>query len=147
VHGGISPNLNKLTDIDMINRFTTIPENGLLCDLLWADPSPSITNNWGPSSRGISCTFSDNAVSQFLKNNKLQLICRAHQLVPDGYRFFGNSKLITVFSAPNYCGNCGNDGVVMKVGENLECSFYIIKPINTNTNSGVKKFRNIDNVE
>ena len=135
VHGGISPNLNKIEDINNINRFTTIPENGLLCDLMWSDPSINIPGLWGQSSRGISCTFSDAAVTNFLKNNKLQLICRAHQLVPDGYRFFANNKLITVFSAPNYCGNSGNDGVVMKVSPNLECSFFIIKPVNTSHNS------------
>ena len=134
VHGGISPNLNKIDDINKINRFCKIPENGLLCDLMWADPSPSLIENWGPSTRGISYTFSANAIYNFLKNNKLQLICRAHQLVPDGYRFFANNKLLTIFSAPNYCGNSGNDGVVMRITETLECSFFIIKPINNDKN-------------
>lgn len=142
VHGGISPHLNKLSDIETINRFCSIPDSGLLCDLLWSDPSPSLKNEWGASARGVSCTFSELSITNFLRRNRLQLICRAHQLVPDGYRFFANHKLITVFSAPNYCGNCGNDGVVMKISPNLECSFYIIKPVNNNV-----KFRNIDGVE
>ena len=129
VHGGISPHLNKISDIDNINRFINIPDEGLICDLMWSDPS--IMNNlWGVNSRGISCTYNIQAINNFLKNNKLQLICRAHQLVSEGYKFFGNNKLITVFSAPNYCGNCGNDGSVMKINENLICSFIIIKPTN-----------------
>ena len=94
-----------------------IPDGGLMCDLLWSDPSGNTSDNWGVSSRGISCTYSDNAVFRFLKNNNLELLCRAHQLVSDGYKFNDNNKIVTVFSAPNYCGNCGNDGAVMKKSE------------------------------
>jgi serine/threonine-protein phosphatase PP1 catalytic subunit len=129
VHGGISPHLKKIEDINKINRFTTIPDGGLLCDLMWADPN-NTNDTWGVNSRGISCTYNAKAVELFLNNNDLQLVCRAHQLVSDGYKFSHNNKLITVFSAPNYCGNCGNDGAVMKISENLVCSFIIIKPVN-----------------
>lgn len=140
VHGGLSPSLVTLDNINEINRFMPIPDSGLLCDLLWSDPSLNIDSLWGTNSRGVSCTFSSNSVHSFLHTNNLQLVCRAHQLVPNGYKFFADSKLITIFSAPNYCGNCGNDGVVMKVTPQLECSFLIIKPT-SQTN-----FRNIDNI-
>lgn len=130
VHGGISPHLKKIDDINKINRFTPIPDGGLLCDLMWSDPNNSLNETWGMNSRGISCTYNANAVDTFLTNNNLQLICRAHQLVSDGYKFTHNNKLITVFSAPNYCGNSGNDGAVMKINEDLVCSFIIIKPTN-----------------
>lgn len=129
VHGGISPNLKKISDINKIDRFIPIPDGGLMCDLLWSDPS-NTNETWGASSRGVSCTYNKTAVSTFLNNNNLQLICRAHQLVSEGYKFSHNNQLVTVFSAPNYCGNCGNDGAVMKINENLVCSFVIIKPIN-----------------
>jgi len=129
VHGGISPYLKTLDDIKIINRFGKIPDNGLLCDLMWSDPSNS-NKKWGKNNRGISCTYNNIAINTFLRNNKLQLLCRAHQLVSEGYKFFNNDKMITVFSAPNYCGNCGNDGAVMKVSENMVCSFIIIKPTN-----------------
>lgn len=153
VHGGISPQLNRVSDILAINRFVKIPDDGLLCDLLWADPSPNV-DMWGANSRGVSCTYSPAAVMAFLKANKLQLICRAHQLVAEGYKFFGNNKLITVFSAPNYCGNCGNDGAVLKISENLVCSFLIIKPTNEHLQSGQSnsmfnkiKSRKIDKID
>jgi serine/threonine-protein phosphatase PP1 catalytic subunit len=133
VHGGISPHLRKIEDILAINRFCNVPDDGLLCDLLWSDPTTS-SNQWGMNSRGISCTYNPESIYTFLKNNKLQLLCRAHQLVSEGYKFFANNKLVTVFSAPNYCGNCGNDGAVMKISENLECSFIIIKPTNEQDN-------------
>lgn len=149
VHGGISPHLRKVSDIQSINRFCTIPDDGLLCDLLWSDPSTS-SEKWGMNSRGVSCTYNPESIHTFLKNNKLQLLCRAHQLVSEGYKFFANNKLVTVFSAPNYCGNCGNDGAVMKISENLECSFIIIKPTNEqdkNKGNTPKRNRVIDKIE
>lgn len=33
----------------------------------------------------------------------MDLVCRAHQVVEDGYEFFAKRQLITLFSAPNYC--------------------------------------------
>ena len=41
--------------------------------------------------------------------------------------FFGNRQLVTVFSAPNYCGEFDNNGAIMDVDENLMCSFKVIK--------------------
>ena len=147
VHGGISPHLNKLDDINKIMRFGKIPDSGLLCDLMWADPTLAPVE-WGTNSRGISYTYSADSVEKFLKRNKLQLICRAHQLVSEGYKFFANNKLVTVFSAPNYCGNCGNDGSVMKVSADLVCSFIIIKPTNIPANNTKdRKTRALDKID
>ena len=56
------------------------------------------------------------------------LVDGAHQVVEDGYEFFANRKLVTIFSAPNYCGMFENDGCLMSVGEDLTCSFMILKP-------------------
>jgi serine/threonine-protein phosphatase PP1 catalytic subunit len=52
---------------------------GLLCDLLWSDPDTNV-NGWGPNDRGVSVTFSPTVSERFLKNNDLDLICRAHQV-------------------------------------------------------------------
>lgn len=52
----------------------------------------------------------------------------------EGYEFFGNRTLVTVFSAPNYCGEFDNAGSMMSVDENLTCSFKILKPANKLTN-------------
>jgi hypothetical protein len=41
-HGGLSPDLTTLEKIRRIVRPTEVPEQGLLCDLLWADPSPLV---------------------------------------------------------------------------------------------------------
>ena len=66
-------------------------------------------------------------MKNFLEKNDLDLLCRAHQVVEDGYEFFGNRQLVTVFSAPNYCGEFDNSGAIMDVDEELMCSFKVIK--------------------
>lgn len=50
------------------------------------------------------------------------------QVVEDGYEFFADRQLVTIFSAPNYCGEFDNAGAMMSVDENLMCSFQILKP-------------------
>ena len=128
VHGGLSPELKNIDEIKKIMRPTDVPEEGLLCDLLWSDPDQDNTSkDWGTNDRGVSVTFSEKVLGKFLENNDLDLICRAHQVVEEGYEFFGDKKLVTVFSAPNYCGEFDNNGAIMLVDENLMCSFKIIK--------------------
>lgn len=56
------------------------------------------------------------------------LIVRAHQVVEDGYEFFARRQLVTVFSAPNYCGEFDNAGAMMSVDETLMCSFQVLRP-------------------
>jgi serine/threonine-protein phosphatase PP1 catalytic subunit len=108
-------------------RPTDIPDTGLLCDLLWADPDKDIVG-WGENDRGVSFTFGEDVVSQFLRRHDLDLICRAHQVVEDGYEFFARRQLVTIFSAPNYCGEFDNAGAMMSVDDTLMCSFQILKP-------------------
>lgn len=67
-------------------------------------------------------------VRQFLRRHDLDLIVRAHQVVEDGYEFFAGRELVTVFSAPNYCGEFDNAGAMMTVDDTLMCSFQILKP-------------------
>ena len=126
VHGGLSPELKNIDDIKKIMRPTDVAEEGLLCDLLWSDPENS-NKDWGVNDRGVSVTFNVKVLEKFLENNELDLLCRAHQVVEEGYEFFGDKKLVTVFSAPNYCGEFDNNGGIMLVDENLRCSFKIIK--------------------
>jgi serine/threonine-protein phosphatase PP1 catalytic subunit len=54
--------------------------------------------------------------------------------VEEGYEFFSNKQLVTVFSAPNYCGEFDNAGAMMSIDENLMCSFKILKPNSSNKN-------------
>ena len=54
--------------------------------------------------------------------------CDGAQVVEQGYEFFAGRQLVTLFSAPNYCGEFDNAGAVMAVDESLMCSFRILKP-------------------
>merc|ERR1712054_680379 len=118
--------------ISRIMRPTEVPDEGLLCDLLWSDPDRDV-QGWGDNDRGVSFTFGNEIVDTFLKKHDMDLICRAHQVVEDGYEFFADRRLVTVFSAPNYCGEFDNSGALLEVKENLECSFKIL--------SGARKAR------
>lgn len=53
-------------------------------------------------------------VGKFLHKHDFDLICRAHQVVEDGYEFFAKRQLVTLFSAPNYCGEFDNAGKFSK---------------------------------
>eukprot|EP00485_Elphidium_margaritaceum_P009112 CAMPEP_0202688442 /NCGR_PEP_ID=MMETSP1385-20130828/3961_1 /ASSEMBLY_ACC=CAM_ASM_000861 /TAXON_ID=933848 /ORGANISM="Elphidium margaritaceum" /LENGTH=702 /DNA_ID=CAMNT_0049343429 /DNA_START=146 /DNA_END=2254 /DNA_ORIENTATION=- len=127
MHGGLSPQLKNIEAVKHIQRPTDIPESGLLCDLLWSDPSPDV-KGWDSNERGVSYVFGKDVVNKFLRRHDLDLIARAHQVVEDGYQFFCNRKLVTVFSAPNYCGEFDNSGGIMSIDQTLMCSFHILQP-------------------
>lgn len=134
MHGGLSQHISDLDSLRRIVRPTEVPNEGLLCDLLWADPmrySYYNKSDWSPNDRGISFTFNEKVVKTFLEKHNLDLIVRAHQVVEEGYEFFADRRLVTIFSAPNYCGEFDNKGGVLYVDEDLKCHFKIIKPIST----------------
>ena len=64
IHGGLSPDLNSMEQIRRILRPTDVPDTGLLCDVLWADPDPNI-RGWAESDRGVSFTFGADIVEKF----------------------------------------------------------------------------------
>ncbi|CAI4218604.1 unnamed protein product [Parascedosporium putredinis] len=142
VHGGLSPALSHMDDIRNIARPTDVPEYGLLNDLLWADPA-EMDQDWEANERGVSYCFGKRVITQFLADHDFDLICRAHMVVEDGYEFFNDRVLVTVFSAPNYCGEFDNWGAVMSVSAELLCSFELLKPLDsTALKSHIKKSRN-----
>lgn len=134
VHGGISADLKEVTSIPDPRPFN-VPHSGVICDLLWADPDEDLPSDtdFASSSRRISFVFSDRALGKFLKDNNLSFVCRAHQVVEEGYRFFPSDKerrLLTIFSATNYCNEFGNRGGILKVNEDGVCSLIVLEPPN-----------------
>ena len=78
-HGGISPDLIRLNDLHKFSRPTEIPNDGLLCDLLWSDPSYDV-DKWAPNDRGVSYVFSKSDIQKFKEDTGVELICRGHQV-------------------------------------------------------------------
>ena len=128
MHGGLSPELKNLQNIENISRTTDIPDSGLLCDLLWSDPDKEVLE-YDENDRGVSVIFGEKVVEDFNKKNDLDLIIRAHQVVDEGYEFFAKRQLITIFSAPNYCGEFDNSAGIMIIDESLTCSLKVLRPV------------------
>lgn len=86
-----------------------------MCDILWSDPSDE--NGIRQSKRGASIEFGPDISEKFLNDNDLCLLIRAHTYVEEGFEYQkGCERVLTVFSAPKYCGQMNNKGayVVMK---------------------------------
>ena len=128
VHGGLSPDLKSVKDILGISRPTDIPDTGLLCDLLYSDPDKGATD-YDENDVGVSVIFGEKVVYDFIKNNDIDLIVRGNQVVDDGYEYFANRRLLTIFSAPNYRGEYDNSAGILIIDENLACSFKVLRPV------------------
>ena len=126
VHGGLSPSLENIDDLNDINRFQEIPHEGVMSDILWSDPDPDVAG-YGISVRGAGYLFGANTVDKFVHVNNIDLIARAHQLVQEGYKMMFNNQLVTVWSVPNYCYRCGNSASIMEVDEELNKNFPIFE--------------------
>eukprot|EP01122_Echinamoeba_exundans_P008298 TRINITY_DN2731_c0_g2_i3.p1 TRINITY_DN2731_c0_g2~~TRINITY_DN2731_c0_g2_i3.p1 ORF type:complete len:358 (+),score=51.67 TRINITY_DN2731_c0_g2_i3:98-1171(+) len=130
VHAGLSPDINTVDDIEDLDRFHEIPKRGPLCDLVWGDPleddtgvglSESDMQEWydveyveNPT-RGCGYVYGHKAVTTFLNNNNLKCIIRAHDVQKQGYlehmmhrKDSDHPLIITLFSAPNYCGSASS---------------------------------------
>lgn len=125
VHGGLSPAISTLDQIRTIDRKQEVPHDGSMCDLLWSDPED--IEGWGLSLRGAGYLFGGDVVAQFNHKNDIELICRAHQLVMDGYKFMFKDCLVTVWSAPNYCYRCGNVAAILELDEKLNRNFKVFE--------------------
>ena len=135
MHGGISPDLQKIEQINEMNRFSEIPLEGMFCDLLWADPledeKATQYNFLENPERECSNYFGKKPVKKLLKRNKLLSIFRGHQVQCDGFKMhkWGSKDsfpyVITIFSAPNYCGSYNNKAAVLILkNNNLQLKQY-----------------------
>mmetsp|Transcript_4495 Transcript_4495/g.8643 ORF Transcript_4495/g.8643 Transcript_4495/m.8643 type:complete len:362 (+) Transcript_4495:230-1315(+) len=125
VHGGLSPDVRTLDQIRAIDRQQEIPHEGAFCDLVWSDPE-DISAPWQVSPRGAGFLFGARVTDEFSFVNRLNLIARAHQLVMEGKKYHFNKKLVTVWSAPNYCYRCGNVAAILSIGGNDERNSSIV---------------------
>jgi serine/threonine-protein phosphatase 2B catalytic subunit len=131
IHGGLSPELHTLDDLRSIDRFREPPNQGLMCDILWADPLEDFgqekTSDYFLHNhvRGCSYFFSYPAACNFLEKNNLLSIIRAHEAQDSGYRMYrktrttGFPSVMTIFSAPNYLDVYNNKAAVLKYENNV----------------------------
>ena len=126
VHGGLSPAIDhNMNNINFIERKREVPQDGPMADLLWSDPdefshnenSPeNLIDDWGVNARGAGFLFGEIVTKKFCYFNSISLICRAHQLVMEGFKsYFTNNQVCTVWSAPNYCYRCGNTASTLSI--------------------------------
>jgi len=132
-HGGLSPSLDTVDQVIALDRVHEVPHEGPICDLMWSDPDDRL--GWGISPRGAGYTFGQDISEKFNHENGFDLIVRAHQLVMEGYSWTHENRLVTVFSAPNYCYRCGNMAAVMEINENLVPNFIQFDPAPRRGNS------------
>jgi len=86
-----SPDLAESEAADMYN------------ELMWNDSSPE--NGFSPNQRGPDVkSFGPDVTLKFLKENDLSLVVRSHDVRHEGFEVEHDSRLVTVFSAPAYCG-------------------------------------------
>lgn len=141
VHGGLSPDITTIDEISELNRFREIPRDGAMCDLLWSDPfeedgtqaagaaqvdsddsDDAAETTWFGYNKTRQCSYvyGVEAVKQFLEENKMTSIIRAHEAQVDGYKMqMVNQqtkipRVITIFSAPNYCDVYKNKAACLK---------------------------------
>ena len=114
VHAGLSPALETLDEIRKLKYNSEVPHDGPVCDLLWSDPDEAV-EGWGLSQRGAGYIFGADVVNKFNHTNSIDLICRSHQLVMEGFKEIFNRQLVTVWSAPNYCYRCGNKAAILQL--------------------------------
>mmetsp|Transcript_14997 Transcript_14997/g.58727 ORF Transcript_14997/g.58727 Transcript_14997/m.58727 type:complete len:494 (+) Transcript_14997:58-1539(+) len=130
-HGGLFSEDNvTLDDVRSINRFREPPDSGLMCELLWSDPQRG-ANSTGraPSPRGVGVAFGADVTKNFLETNKLSYVIRSHEVRANGYEVEHDGKLITVFSAPNYCDQQGNMAAIIKIEADLKPQFITFKHV------------------
>ncbi|CAA9987074.1 serine/threonine protein phosphatase 8, putative [Plasmodium knowlesi strain H] len=157
VHAGIGDSLENIEDFSDVHKPIVVPQcvdrtskneyervQKIIIDTLWSDPinyedeedmllleKVKPGGDTIPSSRGeITLKFGQRRLSCFLKKNKLKMIIRGHECVQEGYRYSYNRRLLTLFSAKNYCNSHGNDAAnafIVKRGKNIAIFNQILK--------------------
>eukprot|EP00803_Ostreobium_quekettii_P006547 evm.model.scf_589.6 EVM.evm.TU.scf_589.6 scf_589:30137-41793(+) len=113
LHGGLFTQDDvSLEDINKLDRNREPPDEGIMCEILWSDPSPLPGRS--PSQRGVGVAFGADVTKAFLDSNNLELVVRSHEVKEEGYEVAHDGRLITIFSAPNYCDSMGNKGAFLK---------------------------------
>lgn len=152
MHGGVSPLMKTLDNVNEVNRFSEIPLEGMICDIVWADPiDDEVADQYDfldNPERACSFKYGLNPAKKLLDDNDLTLLVRAHQVQVQGYKMHYWEKpqslptVITIFSAPNYCDCYKNKAAVIKLeGENFSIKNYEEVPHPYHLPGGINLFQ------
>lgn len=101
VHGGLAENLNNVAEINGLPREHEL-EHPISLQMLWNDPQEHL-NGFAPSIRGGRVrVFGRDVTEQFLEQNELELIVRAHEVFPHGFHRFFDNLILSLFSCHHY---------------------------------------------
>ncbi|EAA22037.1 putative phospho-ser/thr phosphatase [Plasmodium yoelii yoelii] len=172
IHSGIGDSIQNVKDYLNIEKPIIIPEyvdrnsnnnseilKKIIIDTLWSDPINYLDDNDMlllkdctkydiiPSSRGkITVKFGKHRLTKFLKNNKIKMIIRGNECVSEGYKYEFNKKILTLFSATNYCNkykNNASSALIIKKNKNITIFNQILKSecenMNLNESSNKEK--------
>lgn len=145
VHGGLSPFISSVDEIVTLNRYSEIPHEGPIADMMWSDPSAE-KPDFSLNQRGAGFTYGKQAVEQFLHHNDLKHIFRAHQLCMEGFqvnyslklKVLFDDQLTTVWSAPNYCYRCGNMASIVEVHSTFAKKINVYGPSPTKDKAAIQ---------
>lgn len=124
VHGGLfAKDGVKLEDISKFNRVREPADEGIMCECLWSDPCDQDGRH--PSKRGVGVQFGPDVAARFLDDNNLskfmivfiffaEMLVRSHEVKQEGFEYQKGGRVLTVFSAPNYCDQMGNKGAFIR---------------------------------
>jgi protein phosphatase len=130
VHGGISPSISTLADLEAeVVRPLVSVSNSSVVDILWSDPSSRVLR-FKPNTRGTGFFYGSEPLEEFLDDNGLDCLIRAHEWCDAGsdWPFGQQGRCLTVFSSSDYCGK-GNKGAVTLVSEDCRIETVEFEPI------------------
>ena len=134
-HGGISKSAMKIDNIRVLNRFQEIPHDGPMADIIWSDPDDEKPKRPGPGT-----LYGQPLVDEFVRANRITHIVRGHKICPKGFKRCHNDVTITIWSAPNFLGSCGNAGAALEISEHAP----ILMAAQGGANPAMKKTGNRD---
>jgi protein phosphatase len=120
LHGGIPRGLHNLEEIRNLEKGDKNAGNDILGQILWNDPS-ELCEKFKPNrTRGIHNIFGKKVFREFLETHDLTMVIRAHEVFPQGYKYFFDHALLSIFSSPHYRGV--NKAKVAHISEDGEIS-------------------------
>lgn len=125
LHGGVPDKLSNLKDINSLPKGDLDADNEILGQILWNDPSEECQGFEHNSERGFHYLFGENVFLKFLEQHNLAMVIRGHQIFPEGYKYFFDQKLLSIFSSPGYRGSKAKIAEISENGDVHLISVYV----------------------